>query len=155
MVATIDSIVTGFPFPTVLLIVGEPNYKSIAALHQQLNANSASFQSHLGNGLLGLLQLTVSPTVYNTLSATAFVPPVNPGPAPLIPDGLTGPQIANICFAFNAATALFKDYDLANKALKQLLLLVLSKALYKLTLLDSHGFKDDDQIGDASKEGPS
>ena len=122
MVATIDSIVTGFPFPSVLPIVGEPNYESIAALHRQLNASSASIQSHLRNAPLGLLQLTVSPAVYNTLSATAFLPPVNPGPAPIIPDGSTGPQIADIRFAFADATSVFKDYDLADKALKQLLL---------------------------------
>jgi hypothetical protein len=122
MVATVETLVAGFPFPTVLPIVGEPNYESIATLHRDLNANAASIQSHLGNGQLGLLSLTVSPTVYATLSNTAFVPPVNPGPTPDIPDGSTGPQIAEIRFAFTAATDLFKEYDLADKALKQLLL---------------------------------
>jgi hypothetical protein len=122
MVTTIDSIVTGFPFPTVLPIVGEPNYKSIAALHRQLKANAASIQSHLGNGLLGLLYLTVSPAVYATLSATAFIPPINPGPTPTIPAGSTGAQISNIRFTFNTATVIFRDFDLADKALKQLLL---------------------------------
>jgi hypothetical protein len=122
MVTTSDFIVTGFPFPTVLPIVGEPNYESIAALHRQLNANAASLQSHLGNDLLGLLYLTVSPAIYDALPATAFVPPANPGPAPVIPAGATGTQLFNISFAFNAATALFRDYDLADKALKQLLL---------------------------------
>jgi hypothetical protein len=122
MVTTIDSLVTGFPFPTVLPIVGEPNYESIAALHRQLNANAASIQSHLGDGLLGLLPLTVSAAVYNTLSATPFVAPVNPGAAPDIPAASSGPQIADIRFTFTTATALFKDYDLADKALKQLLL---------------------------------
>jgi hypothetical protein len=87
-----------------------------------LNANAASIQSHLGNGLLGLLYLTVSPAIYATLSATAFVPPVNPGPTPVIPAGATCAQISNIRFAFNASTAIFRDYDLADKALKQLLL---------------------------------
>jgi hypothetical protein len=56
------------------------------------------------------------------LSATAFVPPANPGPTPIIPAGATGAQISNIRFAFNAATALFRDHDLADRALKQLLL---------------------------------
>jgi hypothetical protein len=122
MVTTIDSLVTGFPFPTVLPIVGEPTYESIAALHRQLNANAASIQSHLGDGLLGLLPLTVSAAVYNTLSATPFLAPVNPGAAPVIPANSSGPQIADLRFTFNTATALFKDYDLADKALKQLLL---------------------------------
>jgi hypothetical protein len=119
---TIDSIVTGFPFPTILPIVGEPNYDSIAALHRQLNANAASIQSHLGNGLLGLLYLTVSPAVYATLSATPFVAPINPGPTPDIPVGSTNAQISNIRFTFNADTLIFRNYDMADKALKQLLL---------------------------------
>jgi hypothetical protein len=87
-----------------------------------LNANSASIQSHLGNGRLGLLYLTVSPTVYNTLSAVPFIPPINPGPSPTIPPHSTGPQIADIRYDFTTATTIFKQYDLADKALKQLLL---------------------------------
>jgi hypothetical protein len=122
MVVTVETLVAGFPFPTVLPIVGEPTYESIATLHRDLNANAASIQSHLGNGQLGLLSLTVSPAVYATLSATAFVAPVNPGPTPVIPDGSTGAQISEHRYAFTAATDLFKEYDLADKAFKQLLL---------------------------------
>lgn len=122
MPSTIESLVDGFPYPIVTPIVGEPNYESIAALHLQLNANAASIQSHLGNGQLGLLSLTVSPAVYATLSAVPFVPPANPGASPDIPDGSTGPQIANFRLTFVEETKLFKEYDLADKALKQLLL---------------------------------
>jgi hypothetical protein len=60
--------------------------------------------------------------VYATLSATAFLAPVNPGPTPDIPEGSTGAQIAEHRFAYTAETDLFKQYDLADKALKQLLL---------------------------------
>jgi hypothetical protein len=56
MPSLIESVVEGFPFPTVHPIIGEPNYESIAALHQQLNANAASVPSHLGNGALGQQQ---------------------------------------------------------------------------------------------------
>ena len=122
MPSTIDSIVNGFPFPTVHPIIGEPNYESIAALHLQLNANAASVSSHLGNGVLGLLYLTVSPAVYATLSAVPFVPPINPGPTPIIPPGSTGPQIANIRATFVEDTDLFKQYSTTDKALKQLLI---------------------------------
>jgi hypothetical protein len=122
MPSTIDSIVEGFPFPTVHPIIGEPNYESIAALHLQLNANAASVPSHLGNGVLGLLYLTVSLAVYANLLAVPFVPPVNPGPTPNIPAGSTGPQIANIRAEFSENTALFKQYSTTDKALKQLLL---------------------------------
>ena len=122
MTASIDSIVEGFPFPTVLPIVGEPNYESIAALNQQLNANAASVQSHLGNGVLGLLALTVSPAVYTTLSQVAFVPPANPGPVAIIPVGATAGRIVNIRDEFRDRTELFKRYTNTDKALKQLLL---------------------------------
>ena len=81
----------GFPFPTIPPIVGTPKYNTIAEVNLKLNSNSASVQSNLGCGTLGLLQLTVSPAVDNTLSVTPFVVPVNPGsipssqPTPLAP----------------------------------------------------------------------
>jgi hypothetical protein len=104
MPSTVESLVAGFAFPTVHPIVGEPNYESIAALHLQLNSNATSIQSHLGNGQLGLISLTVSPAVYATLSNVVFIPPINPGSTPNIPIGSTGPQIANLRVAFTKAT---------------------------------------------------
>ena len=77
-----------FLIPT-LPIVGIATYKSITELNLQLNANAASMQSNLGDGQLGLLALTVFPAVFNTLSAVAFVHPVNPGTNPIIPPGAT------------------------------------------------------------------
>jgi hypothetical protein len=118
MPSVVNSIVAGFLVPTVTLIIGEPNYESIAALHLQLNANAASIQSHLGNGHLGLLALTISPAVYSTLSNVAFVAPINPGPTAIIPPGSTGPQLANIRTAFTESTTLFQQYNTADKALK-------------------------------------
>ena len=122
MPSTIAKIVDGFPFPTIPPIVGVPNYESIAELHMKLNSNSASVQSNLGDSTLGLLSLTVSDAVYNTLSNIPFVAPENPGAVPNIPDGSTGPAIADIRFAFDQATARFNEYDLTDKALRQILL---------------------------------
>ena len=78
-----DKIVQGFPYPTLDCIVGIPTYETISELHSQLNAISASVQSNLGGGAHGHLTLTVKPSVYNTLSATPFIAPVNPGAAQL------------------------------------------------------------------------
>lgn len=122
MASNTDKIVEGFPFPTISPIVGEPNYETIAAVHLKLNANAASVRSNLGNGQLGLLYLTVSPAVYATLSPIAFVPPVNPGAQPTIPIGANATASANIRRTFDEATAIFKEYDSADKALKQILL---------------------------------
>ena len=68
MPTAIEKIVDSFPFPTIPPIVGTPTYNTIAEVNLKLNSNSASVQSNLGCGTLGLLQLTVSPAVYNTLS---------------------------------------------------------------------------------------
>ena len=88
----------------------------------KLNSNAASVQSNLGYGTLGLLQLTLSPAVYNTLSVTTFFVPINPGSSPDIPANSTGAQITELCYAFDTAAALFNEYDLTDKALRQILL---------------------------------
>ena len=85
MPTAIDKIVDCFPFPTITPIVGNPTYNTIAEINLKLNSNSASVQSNLGCGTLGLLQLNVSPAIYNTLSVTPFVLLVNPGSVPIIP----------------------------------------------------------------------
>ena len=98
MTSLIEKIVDGFPFPTIDPIIGTPDYESIADIHLKLNSNAASVQSNLGCGTIGLLFLTVLPAVYATLSATAFVPPVNPGPKSSIPTGSTGAVIADLWY---------------------------------------------------------
>ena len=122
MTSSTDKIVESFPYPTISPIIGQPGYDTIAEVHLQLNANAASVQSHLGDGALGLLYLTVTPAVYNTLSLVEFIPPPNPGADPTIPQGSTGPQIADIRLQFTNATKLYRQYDTTDKALKQLLL---------------------------------
>ena len=127
MPTAIDKIVDGLPFPTIPPIVGTPTYNTISEVNLKLNSNSASIQSNLGCSTLGHLQLTVSPTVYNTLYATPFIVHVNPGSVPIIPDNSTGDQITELCYAFNTATAPFNEYDRTDKALRQILLSTVDK----------------------------
>ena len=119
MPTTIEKIVQGFPHPTVVPINGVPTFETLAALNLQLNANAASVQSNLGDGLLGLLFLTVSPEEYNALSNTAFIPPVNPGPTPAIPNAATDHQISAIVRQHTHDTNSFNEYLATDKALKQ------------------------------------
>jgi hypothetical protein len=119
MPSDIDKIVDGFPHPTVIPITGVPTYEAIAELNLQLNANAASVQSNLGDGLLGLLFLTITPAEYNTLSAVQFIPPGNPGSTPVIPAGSTGPQISAVIRQHGLSANLFKEYLATDKALKQ------------------------------------
>ena len=122
MPSSIEKIVYGFTFRTIDPIIGTPYYESIPDIHLKLNSNAASVQSNLGCGTLGLLFLTVSPAVYATLSTTTLVPPVNPGPEPIIPTGLTGAVISDLRYHNTEATKIFTEYENTDKALCQLLL---------------------------------
>ena len=118
MPSSTEEIVDGFLFPTINPIIGTTDYKSIADINLKLNSNAASVQSNLGCGRLSLLFLTVSPAVYATLSTTGFVPPVNPGPEPSIPTGLTGAVIADLRYHHTEATKIFIEYENTDKALR-------------------------------------
>ena len=107
MPSLIDKIVDRFSFPTIDPIIGTPDYESIADIQLKLNLNATSVQSNYGCGTLGILFLIVSPAVYATLSSTAFVPPVNPGPETSIPTGVTGAVIANLQYCHTESTKIF------------------------------------------------
>jgi hypothetical protein len=89
--------------------------------------------SNLGNGLLGLLALTVSPEVHDTLAGVPFVVPINLGPAATFPDSPTVAQIANIRQDHDELKALFVKYYATDKALKQQIITAADK-LYLRTL---------------------
>ena len=122
MTSSVEKIRDSFPFLTVDPIVGQPTYEAIKELQKKLNANAASIHSHLGNGKLGLLYLTMTPEVYNTLSDVAFVPPLNPGPNVTYPPEGTQYQIRAAEKLHSESTKLFKQYDACDKALKQMLI---------------------------------
>ena len=93
---TVDKLVESFDNPHIPLIDGEPTYTTLHGIHELLKSNSASVATNLGCGTLGHLCLTLSPTVYVTLSTTRVIPPLNPGATPVIPAGATGPEAASI-----------------------------------------------------------
>ena len=122
MTSTVEKIVDKFPYPTLTPIAGVPDYEALAELHTQSNSNSSSIQSNLGGGNHGLLAITLEPAVLNTLSATPFVIPVNPGATPLIPPTSTAAQITSINKVHDDATKAFHQYVNVDKALKQQLI---------------------------------
>jgi hypothetical protein len=80
MPADIDhNIVDGFPLPILNPVLGIPTYASIPGTNLKFKANAESIHSNLGNGTLGLLALTITPAVYNTISGVPFAIPVNTG----------------------------------------------------------------------------
>ena len=116
-----------FTFPTIPPIVWTPTYNTIAEVNLKLNSNSASIKSNLGCGPLGLLQLTASPTVYNTLSSITLIVHVNPGYITIIPANSTGAQITKLHYAFDTASALFNKCNCTDKALQKMLLSTVDK----------------------------
>ena len=102
-----------------------------------LNSNTASIYSQLGNGALGLLELTVTPAVHNNLTGVPFVPQVNPGQTCTIPPGSTGPQIVALNQAHKNQVHIWKEYLVVDKALKQQLLGCMNE-IYQHTLRNRH-----------------
>ena len=110
MSSSIETIVDGFPFPTINPIIRKPNYESIADIHLKLNTNSASVHSSLGCGTLSLLFFTVLRTVYATLSTISIVLPVSPRPKPRIPTGASSAIIADLLYHHTESTKIFTEY---------------------------------------------
>ena len=122
MPTDIDSIVEGFPYPTIPPINGQPTFTTLKELHVKLNANAASVHSNLGDGNLGYLYLTVTDEVYATLSEVPFIEPANPGMLPDIPAGASIRQANDVQRNFDENRRIFNEYTATDKALKQQLI---------------------------------
>ena len=83
--------------------------------------------SHRGNGKLGLLCLISQGEVFNTFSDVEFVPPVNLGQHPVIPEGCTGLEAASAKKEHEDKFKEFLIYDQTDKALKSLLIAVVDE----------------------------
>jgi len=116
--ASSDRIIEGFPHSTITPILGQPYFETISPLKILLSTNTVSVIGQLGIGQLGLLWLTFSNIIYDTLSLVPFVAPLNPGPLPVIPPDLTQFQITAITETHKREAALFKELDNTDKTLK-------------------------------------
>ena len=128
----IDNIAAGFHHPTFDPIIGLPTYETIKELHVQLNANAASIFTNLVDGRHGFLRLTVSDAQYNSVSAVPFVASVNPGETVNYPLNITSARIKQADDAHDKTYRLFKEYTLAGRTLKQLLLGSIEEKYYRV-----------------------
>ena len=99
MPLNVDQLLAVFPHPVLTKIVGEPNLASITLQQSKHNGNLASIKSNLGDGLTGLMVLSMKPDIFKTIHPDNLVIPTNPGPAPE-PDAIaaasTATKIADI-----------------------------------------------------------
>ena len=88
--------------------------------NDELSANAASVHSTLGGGNHGYLGLTVTNSVYATISNASFnaqIMPVQPNTT-----GLTGPQMSALNRAYDSNVKKFREYCAVEGALKKQLL---------------------------------
>ena len=71
-----------FPHPVLTKIVGKPNLESITLQQSEHNGNLASIKSNLGDGLTGLMVISMKPEIFATIHPNPFAIRTNPGPAP-------------------------------------------------------------------------
>ena len=131
--STAEKIIEPFPHPTILPIIGQPTFETIAPVHLQLNADAASVHFHRGNGQLGLLRPTLQGEVFSTLYDVEFIPQVNPGQHPVIPEGSPWLAAASIRKDHEEKFKEFLIYDQTDKALKSLLIAAVDEKHQKFT----------------------
>eukprot|EP00957_Ditylum_brightwellii_P063221 4798921-Ditylum_brightwellii.AAC.1 len=88
-----DEIKAKFPHPTLQRVEGEPDYVAINTIIQQLYENAATILSSLGGGAHGHIRLVMEPTLYSSLSATAYNAPSAPTIATL-----AGNVTSQVCY---------------------------------------------------------
>ena len=77
------------------------------------NGNLASIKSNLGDGLTGLMVLSMKPDILKTIHTDAFVITTNPGPEPdpaVIAAAYTATKIADIYKAYALESAIYAEY---------------------------------------------
>ena len=77
-----DQLLEVFLHPVLTKIVGEPNLASITLQQSEHNGTLALIKSNLGDGLTGLMVLSMKPDIFKNIHPNAFVIPTNVGPAP-------------------------------------------------------------------------
>ena len=85
-----------------------------------MSTNVATIPTTLGGGTLGHVAITVSPTIYATLSTSPFIAPNAPNPPNLT--SMTALQISAANRAYDKDLQTFRDYNLLQNALKKMLI---------------------------------
>ena len=129
-----DQLLAVFPHPVLTKIVGEPNLARNTLQQSEHNGNLASIKSNLGDGLTGLMVLSMKPEIFKTIHPDAFVIPTSPGPAPepaVIAAASTATKIADIYKAYTLESAIYAEFVTAERISLKLALDSMSELYYK------------------------
>ena len=123
-----------FPHPFLTKIVVEPTLDSITLQQSEHNGNLASIKSNLGDGLTGLMVISMKPATLVTIHPDPFTIPSNPGPAP-DPDAIaaasSATKIADIYRAYALQNKIYSKFIEAESISVKLSLDLMAKIYYK------------------------
>ena len=112
-----DQLLAVFLHPVLTKIIGEPNLAIITLQQSKHNGNLASIKSNLGDGLTGLMVLSMKPDIFKTIHPDTFEIPTNRGPAPdpaVIAAASTATKIADIYKVYSLDSAIYAEYVTAD-----------------------------------------
>jgi hypothetical protein len=122
--STIEDVMASFPHPVLPTLQGDPDYQTIHATRNFLQANSRAIYTHLGGGTLGHLGLIISDASYaqiapkNNDEPTIWVTPPAPGRAPSATDG-TASQISAAHHLWEEDVQTYRTCTSVQQALKK------------------------------------
>ena len=140
----VDYAATYFLYPKPTPIQGEPTYKALKRLKNELRANSSSVDSDLGGGDHGYLGLVLNEQEYSRVAPnTPFIAPMFPGPLN-IPRGTDTIDAINIRKEHKRNLGLYRECREVEKALvRHITTAIESKYLDYLKNPDTHLIEDD------------
>ena len=129
-----DQLLAVFPHQVLTKIVGEPNLESITLQQSEHNGILASIKSNLGDGLTGLVVISMKPTTFATVHPDPFTIPTNQVPAPdpiAIADASSATKIANIYKAYALQSKIYSEFIKTERILVKLALDSMAEIYYK------------------------
>ena len=129
-----DQLLEVFPHSVLINIVGEPTLESITLQQIEHNGNLASVKSNLGDGLTGLMVISVKPATFTTIHPDPFTIPTNPGPAPapdVIDAASSATNIADISKAYALQGKIYLGFIKAERISVNLALDLMAEIYYK------------------------
>ena len=120
--------------PVLTKILGEPNLANITLQQIEHNGNLALIKSNLGNGLTGLMVISMKPEIFATIHPDDFAIPTNPGPAPdpnAIAAASTATNISDIYKAYALENDIYSEFVAAEQISVKLALESMAKLYYK------------------------
>ena len=129
-----DQLLDVFPHLVLTKIVRERNLESITLQQSKHNGNLASIKYNLGDGLTGLMVISMKTVTSATIHPNPFTIPTNPGPEP-DPDAISAAssatKITNIYKAYALHRKIYLEFIEAERISIKLALDSMAKIYYK------------------------